>query len=383
MRSIHDLRLNNRLCHQAPCWPAILATVAALLLVVNRPTIAELPAGASRGRGWRGTKNSWSRSGHREFPWPSLSTASSASSAATAWPISKTRCPPPQETIYRLASISKMLTAVAAMQLVEQSKLDLAAPIQKYVPELSRKAGSDHRRAVAQASKRHSALQGGRGSQQRLLQPRGRLARRSSRTIRCLFTPGEKFSYTTYGYNLLGAAIEGASGQDYVSYVQEHVCRPAGMTDDPARQSLQDYSAPRGRVSAQDARTQERDSSTTFRSTSRTRFPAAAGARPPATWPDSPSRWSTASWSDSQTLEQMWTAQKTAKGEQTTYGLGCVVGSYKGDQRISHSGGQPKVATFLILAPTKRAAVAVMCNLNGAPCKRLAGELLGIATGGD
>ena len=45
-----------------------------------------------------------------------------------------------------------------------------------------------------------------------------------------LFTPGERFTYTTYGYNVLGAAIEGASGQDYVRYVQEHVCQKAGMT---------------------------------------------------------------------------------------------------------------------------------------------------------
>ena len=44
-----------------------------------------------------------------------------------------------------------------------------------------------------------------------------------------LFTPGEKFSYTTYGFNVLGAAIEKASGEDYVSYVQTSMSasRPA------------------------------------------------------------------------------------------------------------------------------------------------------------
>src|SRR5262249_41201914 len=47
--------------------------------------------------------------------------------------------PATDRTVYRLASISKMLTATAVMQLVEQGKLDLSAPIQKYVPEFPEK----------------------------------------------------------------------------------------------------------------------------------------------------------------------------------------------------------------------------------------------------
>jgi CubicO group peptidase (beta-lactamase class C family) len=45
------------------------------------------------------------------------------------------------------------------------------------------------------------------------------------------FPPGEKFQYSNAGYMVLGAIIEKVSGQDYYSYVQEHVYKPAGMND--------------------------------------------------------------------------------------------------------------------------------------------------------
>ena len=45
------------------------------------------------------------------------------------------------------------------------------------------------------------------------------------------FPPGEKFQYSNSGFMLLGAIVEKVSGQDYYSYVQEHIYKPAGMND--------------------------------------------------------------------------------------------------------------------------------------------------------
>ena len=44
------------------------------------------------------------------------------------------------------------------------------------------------------------------------------------------FEPGARFEYSNYGFVLLGAVIEAASGQSYYDYAREHVFRPAGMT---------------------------------------------------------------------------------------------------------------------------------------------------------
>ena len=380
MRSIEDLRLNKRFCHQPPCWTAILAVAAALLLVVNRPTAAELPAeqvAAVDGV----AKNFLDQ---KRVPGVSVAIVVGGQlSFERGYGLAdlENQVPATYETIYRLASISKMLTGVAAMQLVEQSKLDLSAPIQTYVP------GFPEKQAPITAElllKHQSGIRHYKGDEVRsnVFYNRVSDALKVFQDDPLLFTPGERFSYTTYGYNLLGAAIEGASGQDYVSYVQEHVCRPAGML---SIQPDNPYKTIPHRAAGYRLKTPALNSEilNDFSVDVTNKIPGGGWCSTAGDLARFAIALANGKLVNFQTLDRMWTPQKTAKGEQTTYGLGCVVGSYKGDQRISHSGGQPKVATFLILAPTKRAAVAVMCNLNGAPVQALAGELLGIATGGD
>src|SRR5690606_7023688 len=132
------------------------------------------------------------------------------------------------ESVFRLASISKSLTAVAVMQLAEAGKLDLDAPIQTYVPEFPEKqykvtardllrhmAGIRHYRADEIGNTRHyrdmvEALE-------------------IFKDDPLLFEPGTRYGYSTYGYTLLGLAVERASGQDFMSYLREHVLEPSGM----------------------------------------------------------------------------------------------------------------------------------------------------------
>ncbi len=76
------------------------------------------------------------------------------------------------------------------------------------------------------------------------------------------------------------------------------------------------------------------------------------------------------------TLEQMWTPQATAGGDQTDYGLGCHIDKLDNRRLISHSGGQPQVSTFLVFCPETKSAVALMCNLRDTGLKTLANDLL-------
>jgi CubicO group peptidase (beta-lactamase class C family)/pimeloyl-ACP methyl ester carboxylesterase len=142
------------------------------------------------------------------------------------------------ESSFRLASVQKSMTAVAVLQLVEEGKLDLDAEIQTYVPQYPKKAhpvtvrqllshlgGVPHyvNRAVEQHIKEHKTT-------------------RETIDIFAGFDlvaePGTRFSYSTYGYNLLGAAIESVTGMPYGEYMTKKVWLPAGMTgtrmDDPA-----------------------------------------------------------------------------------------------------------------------------------------------------
>lgn len=278
------------------------------------------------------------------------------------------------ETVYRLASISKMLTAVAALQLVEQGKLDLQAPVQKYVPDFPEKQAPITCELLL---KHQSGIRHYKNGEARSAKAYAHVgdALGIFRDDPLLFAPGEKFFYTTYGYNLLGTAVEAAAGQDYVEYVLEHVCRPAGMKsiepDSPYK--IIAHRAAGYRLEGQgDSATHVNDI-----------FVDVSNKIPGGGWCSNTgdlARFAIALMDGKlvsrESLERMWTVQKTTDGKETPSGLGCFVEQVEGQRRISHSGGQPKVSTFLVFSPETRSAVVLMSNLSGTRLKALAGELL-------
>jgi serine beta-lactamase-like protein LACTB len=284
-------------------------------------------------------------------------------------------------TVYRLASISKMLTAVAAMQLVEQGKLDLAAAIQKYVPSFPEKTAP----ITAELLLKHqSGIRHYRGDEVRSAVFYNRVT--DSLPIfqndPLLFTPGDKFSYTTYGYNLLGAVIEGASGQDYVPYVQKHICQPAGMTtiqpDNPYK--IIPKRAAGYRIKGSPAKGELVND---FMVDVSNKIPGGGWCSTAGDLGRFAIALADGKLVSRETLERMWTPQKTADGKATSYGFGCNVNVVDGQRLIAHSGGQPKVSTFLVLSPERRAAVALMCNLHNTPVQALAGEIIELVAKSD
>ncbi len=136
--------------------------------------------------------------------------------------------PAKASTVYRLGSISKPITAVAAMQLVEQGKLDLDAPVQRYIPSFPQKPWPLTARHLIShiGGVRHY-----RGDEINLAKQYHSLTEGLSifKDDSLLFQPGTRYSYSTYGYNLLGVAVEGASGTSFVEYTREQIFKPAGM----------------------------------------------------------------------------------------------------------------------------------------------------------
>jgi CubicO group peptidase (beta-lactamase class C family) len=271
------------------------------------------------------------------------------------------------ETIYRLASISKPITAVAAMQLAENGKLDLDAPVQKYVPSFPQKqwlvtcrqllghlAGVRHYKSGEIASTRRYAD---------LTAP---LAIFKDDPL--LHEPGTKYLYTTYGYNLLGAAVEGASGQNFPAYLQAHVFKPAGMerirVDDalaiiPFR--AQGY--------------QKLPDGTLINSIMADTSNKIPGGGLCSTATDLV-QFGLAMQSDRlvkpETRAQMWTRQKLRDGSESAYGLGWSLSRRGGQREVAHGGAQPRGATYLYLRPDDRCVVAIMCNLEGSKLPDLA-----------
>jgi serine beta-lactamase-like protein LACTB, mitochondrial len=137
--------------------------------------------------------------------------------------------PAKASTMYRLASVSKPITAAAVLKLVEEGRLDLDAPIQRYVPTFPEKAWPVTARLLL------GHLGGVR--HYRDDEPTNTRPYSSVASGLALFKddplvgePGLHYVYSTYGYNLLGAAIEGASNRSYLEYLREAVFTRAGMS---------------------------------------------------------------------------------------------------------------------------------------------------------
>ena len=151
------------------------------------------------------------------------------------------------QTRFRVGSMNKMFTAVATLQLVQAGKLNLDDPLGKYLTGYPNKD-------VAAKVTIHQLLThtGGTGD---IFGPEFDAHRLELRTPddyvnlfgkRGLdFEPGSRWAYSNYGFILLGAIIEKASGESYYDYVREHIYDPAGMTStgsEPENQTVENLS---------------------------------------------------------------------------------------------------------------------------------------------
>ena len=273
--------------------------------------------------------------------------------------------PATPDSLFRTASVAKPMTAVGALELVEQGKLDLDAPIQKYCPAFPQKPWPITTRELL------GHLSGIRAYQNREIYSTVHYVNTVDgmsffKDDPLLFEPGTRYLYTTFGYTVVGCVMEGASGEKYPEYMEEHVFKPAGMehiaVDDvyaiiPHRAAGYDmlngkvinmplndtsYKIPGGGyvASAEDL----------------VRFASAVMngklLRP-------------------ETITAMWTSQKTKDGKETRYGMGWGRADLDGELIIAHSGDQPGTRTSLFLIPSRKMAFAVMINLEGADAPEL------------
>jgi D-alanyl-D-alanine carboxypeptidase len=149
------------------------------------------------------------------------------------------------DTRFGMASMTKMFTAVATLQLVKAGKLKLDDPIGKYLPDYP------NREVASEVTIRQLLSHtGGTGDffgpefnthLRELHTHEDYIHLFGSRPPR--FEPGTRFEYSNYGFVILGAVIDRVSGQNYFDYVRDHVYTPAGMTKellDPGNQPVPD-----------------------------------------------------------------------------------------------------------------------------------------------
>jgi CubicO group peptidase (beta-lactamase class C family) len=155
-----------------------------------------------------------------------------------------------RDTVFRIASMTKAVTSVAAMQLVEEEKLQLDEPIDKIVPELTSPqvlegfdmSGTPHLRPAKRPITLRHLLTHTAGFAYEFWNPQlmryidvtgmpslrtGKLA---ALRLPLVFDPGERWEY---GINIdwVGRIVEAVSEQSLDAYFQAHIFAPLGMTD--------------------------------------------------------------------------------------------------------------------------------------------------------
>lgn len=269
-------------------------------------------------------------------------------------------------TRFRLGSTSKLLAAAATARLAQKGVLDLDADVRRYVPSFPDKGAPITARQLAGhlAGIRHYSADDYIGD---IVDFRHFDTAESALSIfrddPLRHPPGERYAYTTYGYTLLTAALEGAAGRPYLEILRDEVLDPIGMSATAA-------DAPRAIVRNRSGY-----------------YEMAEGERVHAQYVDPSYKWagggmlSTApdlvrfgiahaspGFLEPEMLETAMTPQTTTAGESTRVGLGWRVHRDFADRRmVHHEGSMGGCRSTLVVFPDEKVVIALLSNLTGTP----------------
>jgi serine beta-lactamase-like protein LACTB, mitochondrial len=289
--------------------------------------------------------------------------------------------PASEHTLYRLGSISKTVTSIGALELVERGQLDLDAPVQKYCPAFPQKQKPITTREIM------GHLGGIRHYKQGPDDLEGGNTKHFDNPIQAgldffkndplVAEPGTHFHYSTQGYTLVGCVMEGASGTKYVDFMQKNVFAPAGM----------EHTQPDNRFAVIPYRTRfytKTDSGTVQNADFLDSSYKIPGGGLISSSEDM-ARFVVAILNDKllkhSTEEMMYTPLKPSDGSEDHYGLGWAVDSDNGMKLVGHTGGQQGTSTAFAIAPAQRIGVVVLANMDSLDPEKLEKEIFEILTG--
>lgn len=261
-------------------------------------------------------------------------------------------------TLIRLASVSKPVTAVLALQLAERGKLALDEPVARYVadlPELLQPLTLRRLLSHTAGVRHYRADRSDNGTAQRTT--REALALFSSDPL--IAEPGTKYSYSTHAFTLVAAALEGAGERDFRALLRENLATKCAPTLDcevaseakPARSALYEKLA-LGLV----RRSEPREDLSWKYAGGGLESSAADLAR----FADAVLRARVVSESS---RDALWTRAQLSDGTSIDYGLGWGVGDT--GRIVSHTGSQQGSSTALSVQRERGVVIAVLCNTTG------------------
>jgi CubicO group peptidase (beta-lactamase class C family) len=286
------------------------------------------------------------------------------------------KTPATENSTYRLASVTKTMTAVTILQLVEKGKIDLDAEVQNYVPYFPRKPWPVTVRQLLGHLGGISHYKDYDAEGHIKVPKDAREAIAIFENFELVAEPGTRFNYSSYGYNLLGAIIEGAAKQPYGDYMCENIWGPLGMDNTyidspdniiPGR--VKGYRLIEGKIkNSEYVDISSRFAAGGTRSTVVDLLKFAGGVMHEKLL-------------SQKITNEMFASMTTKDGRFTGYGMGWSINNANGRFSVSHSGGQAETSTWLILFPEENFAIAAACNFEPGNPYRYAMRLYQILMG--
>ena len=271
-------------------------------------------------------------------------------------------------TVYRVASVSKLFTAMAVMQLVEQGQVDLDAPVTRYLPEFQPESTFDEDITIRHLLAHRSGLvrEPPVGHYFDDTEPTLEATVVSLNGTRVIVEPGSMTKYSNAAVSVAGSVIEIVTGQPFAEYVAGALIEPLGMesTSFLPRPDLREALGPGymwryDSFSLTDAPVFELGigpAANLYTTTddlgqfSRMLLGIARGENPEILSPAS--------------LREMWTPQFAGPDVANGFGLGFHVAQVDGQRTIGHAGVMYGYATRVWIRPDDQIGVAVVANVD-------------------
>ena len=274
-------------------------------------------------------------------------------------------------SVFQVASVSKQFTALATQLLVDEGRLSWDDDVREYVPELE---GLTARITLRQLAHHTSGLR----DQWSLLQLAGWRLETDvvsqtdvldllARQRRLNFSPGSGFLYSNSGYTLLAIVVERVSGEPFRRFTARRIFEPLGMTSTHFRDEPGAVARNRADAYAADAEGGYRLAVPRF---------ASVGATNLFTTLEDLARWErnfqTGQVGGRAGLALLQEPGTLRDGRLSRYGLGLVLGRYRGALVVGHNGTAGGYQSEVLRFPEQGLGVAVLCNVRSADPAELA-----------
>src|SRR6267154_4407972 len=269
------------------------------------------------------------------------------------------------KSLFHMASVTKTFVATAILQLSENAKIDLDAPVIRYLPYFRLDDERYRNLTIRQMLSHTSGIpdtvtynwdkpEYDAGALERFV--------RSIADQKLVFAPGEKFAYSNTAYEMLGDVIAKVSGESFEDYVQHNILTPVGMKDSTL---LVREANPQLLTSPH---VMENNKVVVSKI-----FPYNRAHSPSSTLYSSiedMSRWAIANLNrgeldgkrilKGETIDSMWRPVADALGMKE--GISWFTTEKQGHRFVLHSGGDVGFESLLLLAPEDGVAVVAMSN---------------------